>query len=114
MKRASKPCGLAAIFAGAQKIHFIGCARLIPGYVTTGRTSRVDEFQLTVNCGRRLSLVNRINLSLSDDGLPTTIGLQCLGNKYAELKRDDSIPARLASILCVPRFEPALSWRRLD
>ncbi len=30
------------------------------------------------------------------------------GNKYEELKRDDSIPARLESILNVPRFEPGI------
>jgi len=39
-------------FAGAQKIHFHRCARLIPGYVTTGRTfSCPMNFSLTVNCG---------------------------------------------------------------
>ena len=30
------------------------------------------------------------------------------GNKYQELKRDDSIPARLESLLKVPRFEPGI------
>jgi agmatine deiminase len=30
------------------------------------------------------------------------------GNKYEELKRDDSIPARLESVLKVPRFEPGI------
>ncbi len=30
------------------------------------------------------------------------------GNKYEELKRDDSIPARLESLLKVPRFEPGI------
>lgn len=30
------------------------------------------------------------------------------GNKYEELKRDDSIPARLESFLKVPRFEPGI------
>jgi agmatine deiminase len=30
------------------------------------------------------------------------------GNKYEELKRDDSIPARLEIFLKVPRFEPAI------
>ena len=30
------------------------------------------------------------------------------GNKYEELKRDDSIPARLESFLSLPRFEPGI------
>src|ERR1700730_10787979 len=30
------------------------------------------------------------------------------GNKYEELKKDDSIPARLESLLKVPRFEPGI------
>jgi len=30
------------------------------------------------------------------------------GNKYEELKQDDSIPARLESLLKMPRFEPAI------
>jgi agmatine deiminase len=30
------------------------------------------------------------------------------GNKYEELKQDDSIPARLESLLNVPRFEPGI------
>jgi agmatine deiminase len=30
------------------------------------------------------------------------------GNKYEELKQDDSIPARLESLLKVPRFEPGI------
>lgn len=30
------------------------------------------------------------------------------GNKYQELKKDDSIPARLEKVLCVPRFEPGI------
>jgi len=30
------------------------------------------------------------------------------GNKYQELKQDDSIPARLESLLKVPRFEPGI------
>ena len=30
------------------------------------------------------------------------------GNKYEELKKDDSIPARLEEILQVPRFEPGI------
>jgi agmatine deiminase len=30
------------------------------------------------------------------------------GNKYEELKQDDSIPARLESLLGVPRFEPGI------
>ena len=30
------------------------------------------------------------------------------GNKYEELKEDDSIPARLESLLRVPRFEPGI------
>jgi agmatine deiminase len=30
------------------------------------------------------------------------------GNKYEELKKDDSIPARLESILNLPRFEPGI------
>ena len=30
------------------------------------------------------------------------------GNKYEELKQDDSIPARLESVLNVPRFEPGI------
>jgi agmatine deiminase len=30
------------------------------------------------------------------------------GNKYEELKRDDSIPARLESLLKVPRFKPGI------
>jgi agmatine deiminase len=30
------------------------------------------------------------------------------GNKYEELKKDDSIPARLESLLQVPRFEPGI------
>jgi agmatine deiminase len=30
------------------------------------------------------------------------------GNKYEELRRDDSIPARLESLLKVPRFEPGI------
>ncbi len=30
------------------------------------------------------------------------------GNKYQELKQDDSIPARLESLLRVPRFEPGI------
>src|SRR5882762_8341711 len=30
------------------------------------------------------------------------------GNKYEELKKDDSIPARLESCLNVPRFEPGI------
>jgi len=30
------------------------------------------------------------------------------GNKYEELKHDDSIPARLESLLNVPRFEPGI------
>jgi agmatine deiminase len=30
------------------------------------------------------------------------------GNKYEELKKDDSIPARLESLLKVPRFEPRI------
>jgi agmatine deiminase len=30
------------------------------------------------------------------------------GNKYQELKKDDSIPARLESLLDVPRFEPGI------
>lgn len=30
------------------------------------------------------------------------------GNKYEELKQDDSIPARLESLLRVPRFEPGI------
>lgn len=30
------------------------------------------------------------------------------GNKYEELKKDDSIPARLESILKAPRFEPGI------
>lgn len=30
------------------------------------------------------------------------------GNKYEELKRDDSIPARLEAVLRVPRFEPGI------
>lgn len=30
------------------------------------------------------------------------------GNKYEELKRDDSIPARLESLLTVPRFTPGI------
>ena len=30
------------------------------------------------------------------------------GNKYEELKRDNSIPARLESLLKVPRFEPGI------
>lgn len=30
------------------------------------------------------------------------------GNKYEELKKDDSIPARLENYLKVPRFEPAI------
>ena len=30
------------------------------------------------------------------------------GNKYEELKKDDSIPARLEKILNVPRFEPSI------
>jgi agmatine deiminase len=30
------------------------------------------------------------------------------GNKYEELKRDDSIPARLESLLQLPRFEPGI------
>jgi agmatine deiminase len=30
------------------------------------------------------------------------------GNKYEELKQDDSIPARLESLLSVPRFEPGI------
>jgi agmatine deiminase len=30
------------------------------------------------------------------------------GNKYEELKKDDSIPARLESVLNVPRFEPGI------
>ena len=34
--------------------------------------------------------------------------LQRPGNKYEELKQDDSIPARLESLLEVPRFEPGI------
>ena len=30
------------------------------------------------------------------------------GNKYEELKRDNSIPARLESVLNIPRFEPGI------
>ena len=30
------------------------------------------------------------------------------GNKYEELKKDDSIPSRLERVLNVPRFEPGI------
>jgi agmatine deiminase len=35
-------------------------------------------------------------------------GFNAWGNKYAELKKDDSIPKRLEPILQVPRFEPGI------
>ena len=59
----------------------------------------------------------------SADKLPTEIGklkyagqplayndwiFNAWGNKYEELKKDDSIPARLESVLKVPRFEPGI------
>ena len=35
-------------------------------------------------------------------------GFNAWGNKYEELKQDDSIPARLESILNMPRFQPGI------
>jgi agmatine deiminase len=35
-------------------------------------------------------------------------GFNAWGNKYAELKKDDSVPKRLEPILQVPRFEPGI------
>ena len=35
-------------------------------------------------------------------------GFNAWGNKYAELKQDDRIPARLESILNIPRFQPGI------
>jgi agmatine deiminase len=50
------------------------------------------------------------NFLINDKGGPAYNDwiLNAWGNKYEELKRDDSIPARLESLLGVPRFEPGI------
>ena len=50
------------------------------------------------------------NFLISDDGRLAYNDwvFNAWGNKYEELKRDNSVPARLESILHVPRFEPGI------
>jgi agmatine deiminase len=72
-----------------------------------------DKLQFVAGTGKRT--VPQTNDKLKFSGHQSEQGLayndwifNAWGNKYEELKQDDSIPARLESLLRVPRFEPGI------
>ncbi|MGH9874823.1 MAG: agmatine deiminase family protein [Pyrinomonadaceae bacterium] len=77
------------------------------------------NFLLSTNqaSGKLHVVVDSVNQVLAEDDKLKFIGqplayndwiFNAWGNKYEELKQDDSIPARLESLLKVPRFEPGI------
>jgi agmatine deiminase len=68
-----------------------------------------DKLQLVADSGRNLPAPDPNKSQLGEQGLAYNDWIfNAWGNKYEELKQDDSIPSRLHSLLNVPRFAPGI------
>jgi len=104
-------------FAGAENIRFHQIQTVDswirdygPNFLVS---SPSDKLQLVAETRNRPSLERDDKLKFTGQGFEKGLAyndwiFNAWGNKYEELKKDDSIPARLKGVLKVPRFEPGI------
>lgn len=72
-----------------------------------------DKLQLVANSDERVAADTNDKLKFIGHQIESALAyndwiFNAWGNKYEELKQDDSIPARLESLLKLPRFQPGI------
>jgi agmatine deiminase len=101
-------------FAGSDNIRFHRIATVDswirdygPNFLVSSKLS--DKLQFVEDIPKALSAQKSGKLKFVEPGLAYNDWIfNAWGNKYKELKQDDSIPHRLESFLQVPRFEPGI------
>ena len=97
-------------FPGAENIHYRRIPTVDSWIRDYGPTFLLsDTLQFVADCGKKP--LNEANDKLKYVGHPLAYNdwiFNAWGDKYEELKKDDSIPARLEGLLKVPRFEPGI------
>jgi len=79
-----------------------------PNFLVKSNTMS-DKLRFVANSGRDAIATENDKLKFAGEPLAyNDWTFNAWGNKYEELKQDDSIPSRLETVLNVPRFEPGI------